>query len=141
MRCLRPTKSHPFVFLVIKDNQLDRTRLAKVYYGRWEVNIMLNTALRITQFSSGSERLVKLQTCCMVLICFYTMARPGSLAPASEDFTKRELVSFCKKSSARHALSLITLQLLLLGDVEVHLINGIWDSRVVITLRAWKVGH
>ena len=77
---------------VVKENDLYRTQNNKVYYGRWEVNIMLAALLRMSEYGAQRERLVKLQTSCLIVICFYMMARPGSLAPASEEHIHRKMI-------------------------------------------------
>lgn len=54
---------------------------------------MLSWLLKSSENGAGNERLVKMQLACLLMLCYYILSRPGSLAPFNEDMLKRGLVS------------------------------------------------
>ena len=83
---------------VVEDYQLDRTLCRKLYYGRWEIQLMIEHALSSTQTSSAGERLQRIQTICVALTVFYLGSRPGSLAAPCRQFLEKGYV----RSPASH---------------------------------------
>ncbi|KAI0320310.1 hypothetical protein OF83DRAFT_611825 [Amylostereum chailletii] len=76
---------------LIQEYKLDRKREPVHRFGRHEVRQLLIEALAN---STNVGRLVKLQTCCAILIGFILGARPGSLAASSSGY--RELGKYLK---------------------------------------------
>ncbi|KIJ95156.1 hypothetical protein K443DRAFT_11605 [Laccaria amethystina LaAM-08-1] len=61
---------------LIRTSNLDRHQDEKVYFGRYEIKLMIEVGLRK---SATSGRMIAIRSFCILLTCFYTSVRPGSL--------------------------------------------------------------
>lgn len=86
---LFPSSSNLF-FAVINTYKLDRHRDEKIYFGRSEIKLMIETGLRNSaRFGRGAA----IRSFCILLTCFYTSIRPGSMGWTYPEYLHQGLVS------------------------------------------------
>lgn len=66
---------------MIVQKKLDRVQNKKVYFGRFEVALLLKEALQTSSTSSSGLRQSKIQNGCQILASFFTSARPSTMGP------------------------------------------------------------
>jgi hypothetical protein len=81
---------HSLPLTVIQEYKLDRLTDERVRYGRKEVQLIIEEALKT---SESSGRLVKIQLVCMILCSFYMGSRPSTLAASAKEFVEQGKVS------------------------------------------------
>jgi hypothetical protein len=67
----------------VKDHHLERHQKRKTYWGRTEVALLIEEAVRN---SDQIARLSRIQICLIILIAFYTSSRGSSLGPYSLEY-------------------------------------------------------
>ncbi|KDQ54049.1 hypothetical protein JAAARDRAFT_409352 [Jaapia argillacea MUCL 33604] len=82
------TQLEQHVAKAVVDLDLDRHRGIKIFYGREEVQLLLEEAI---SNSVHNGRLVKIQHRCMLAISFITGVRPSTLGPSHKDYLARSL--------------------------------------------------
>jgi len=86
---------------VIRDFKLDRFEDVKVYFGRPEVQLMIEEALHN---SNGHNREPKIQAILMMLFPFFMGSRPSTLGPTTSQC--RDLGLVCRSFVLIHCLFL-----------------------------------
>lgn len=73
------------LYHLIRTSNLDRHQDEKVYFGRYEIKLMIEVALRK---SATSGRMIAIRSICILLTCFYTSLRPGSLGFSFDEYLR-----------------------------------------------------
>lgn len=79
-------------FVVVDDYNLPQGQRTKVYYGRWEVMLIIETALKMSTKSLVGEHLACIQTCTILVMLLHTAVRPSTLSFSHPEFLEQGMV-------------------------------------------------
>jgi hypothetical protein len=86
------TTTH-YILAVINKYKLNRLPNKKMYFGRFEVALLLKQALQSSSEPSSRSRQNKIQNGCQILTSFFTSARPSTMGPGDTKLAKEGKVN------------------------------------------------
>jgi len=89
-------------YTVINTHKLDCLPNQKVYFGQFEVALLLKEALQNSATPSSKTRLNRIQTCCQIITTFYTSTHPSTMAPGDTKLAAKYKVLTCPSDGWSH---------------------------------------